>query len=189
MQDIMVDLETTGTDPVHSGIIQIAAVRFDYKTGAVGDTFNRCLFVPGYRSWNLQTREWWEKQKDDKGKSILEKITARSEDPHRVFYDFTGWAVKEGTPRMWAKPISFEFPFISHYLRDLGIGNPFHYRESVDVNSFVRGMFQDPSHDGFDKVIPFDGDAHDAIFDVFHQIKAVLYAKEQHANAARTSQD
>lgn len=176
----MVDLETTGTDPSRAGIIQIAAIRFDYKTGEIdsANLFNRCLFVPGFRSWDVQTKKWWEKQ----GK-ILERIEARSEDPRQVLMDFTSWATLGGSsPRMWAKPISFEFPLLQGYCRDFGVGFPFHYRETVDINSFMRGRFDDPAKEAFDKEIPNE-EAHDAIYDVIHQIQYVMEIKRRAAAA------
>jgi oligoribonuclease (3'-5' exoribonuclease) len=178
--DVMIDLETTGTDPTHSAIIQIAAVQFDYQTGAIGRSFNRCAWVPNNRYWAEDTREWWGKQKAE----ILDGIFDRAEDPALVMQGFVSWvqslsALKQ--PRMWAKPISFEFPFLASYAKQFGYEMPFHFRDAIDLQSFIRGLRRQPDAEPFDKQVPFDGEAHDAIDDVYHQIKIALVAKGEFA--------
>lgn len=176
MYDIMIDLETSGTEPNKSAIIQIAAVQFDYETGAIGKTFDRCLWFPPGRYWDEDTREWWGKNPD-----ILNRIFDQAEDPAVVVPAFAEWcrSVTMGMQplRMWAKPISFEFPFLSSYFRQFGQENPFHFREAIDMQSFIRGTRQNPNAPAFDKEVPFVGDVHYAIDDCFHQILVTQHAK------------
>ena len=168
MYDIMVDLETTGTRGDRHAIIQIAACKFDLATGAVDHNFfNQCLEIPPWRSWDEDTRLWW-----GKNPTILNGIYNRMRPAGVVMNEFADWAGFGGN-RMWAKPVSFEFPFLSGYFADFSVPNPFHYRNAVDVRSYLKGLWY-PGECISEKSVPFDGDAHDAIFDVLHQIKWVL---------------
>lgn len=50
--DVMVDLETTGTSPDETAIIQISAVRFNLLTAEVDpNVFDMCLTMPPGRYW------------------------------------------------------------------------------------------------------------------------------------------
>ena len=168
--DVMVDLETTGTRPDRNAILQIAAVKFNLETGDVDatDMFDRCLTVPGFRSWDLDTLQWWMKDKRD----ILERLQARAEDPFTVIQAFSSWVGigRDKPMKLWAKPTHFEYPFIESYCKDFGVHNPLHYRFAEDCNSWVRGSGVEIK----DADIEFTGVAHDAIFDVLHQIKWIL---------------
>lgn len=56
MTDVMLDIETTGTDPGCAGIMQIAAIQFNYDTGEIGPIFNRCLSMAPQRFWDEDRR-------------------------------------------------------------------------------------------------------------------------------------
>lgn len=180
--DVMVDLETTGTEPGASAIIQIAGVRFDYASGEImPETFDRCLMIPPGRYFDEDTRNWWLKDK----RHILQGIMNRMERPEVVLKDFAQWC-KVGvdpyndTLRLWAKPSHFEFPFIESYCKQFEIANPFHFREVNDMNSWIRGRYWPQTPPPFERTIEFVGDAHSALFDVFHQLK-VIYAVREHS--------
>lgn len=176
MLDVMVDIETTGLRPDRNHIIQIAAVRFDFETGEVDSNFfNRCMWpsVP-HRAWQESTRTWWM----GKNQKVFQDIQKRMEEPQTVMQDFADWAgyQHEEPLRFWGKPVSFDYSFIDSYFHDLGIMNPFHYRYTVDLNSFRRG--RKLTSDFVPDEIQFDGDAHNAIFDCLHQIKIAFQTKE-----------
>lgn len=165
--DIMVDLETTGTQPETTNIIQIAAVRFNLEAGTVSpDFFDRCLMTTTTRFWDEDTRGWWSKMPE-----LLASIRARGEPAERVLRAFSNWA---GTgARMWAKPTSFEFPFLSSYFREFDVMNPFNFRECMDVNTFIRARHFPEMAPKYEKELEFVGTTHNAIDDVLHQIKTV----------------
>jgi DNA polymerase III alpha subunit (gram-positive type) len=169
MRDIMLDVETTGTSPDRNAMIQVAAVRFDLATGEVdgADTFNECLFMPPWRSWDEETRLWWQKQP-----AVLQSLLARAKPAVEVMDRFATWAGYD-TPVMWAKPITFDFNFVASAFRDAQIPNPFSFRQAMDCRSYLRGL---AGHTDYIKEteIEFRGPKHDAIFDVFHQIKWLL---------------
>lgn len=169
MRDIMLDVETTGTNPDRHAVIQIAAVRFDLETGEVdgANMFNQCLDIPPWRSWDQDTAEWWNTKS-----AVLRSIYARMR-PHReVLAELVEWAGYD-SPVMWAKPITFYYMFVASALKDAGQHNPFSYREAMDIRSYLRGL-AGGTHYIQEKELEFQGPAHDAIFDVLHQIKWLL---------------
>jgi hypothetical protein len=175
MIDVMVDIETTGTDPAHAAIIQLAAVRFDVETKEIDTAhmFDRCQWMAPGRFWDEDTRTWWNKQKP----GILDGIYDRMEDPAVVMQDFFNWvnSITTIVPlRLWAKPTSFEFPFISSYMRQFNLHMPFHFRYAVDLNSYLLGKGHQIG--GYWKDIEFQGDEHNALHDVLYQIKGAMLA-------------
>lgn len=179
MLDVSVDIETTGTDPAHAGIIQIGAVQFDYETGQIGSTFNRCMSLPADRFWSEGTREFWSQYPE-----VLESIFVRAEEPSVVIQAFVDWCrslTTVGDLRLHAKPISFEGPFLQSYFDRYGHQNPFIYNKAVDLNSFIRGLQRSPSGPSFDKKVDFDGSKHDAFDDAMFQVKVLLTAKATYA--------
>lgn len=177
MYDVMVDLETTGIDPSHSAIIQIAAIRFDYKTRQIGQAFTVSLEMAEGRYWDESTRGWWMEKLP-----IYNEIMSTARPAEEGFRAFSDWCINTapfgGEQRLWAKPSHFEWPLLQSYSAQLGIGLPFHYRNVVDLNSFTRGLANNPGAKPLDKQIPFSGDAHNALDDVAHQIKVALMAKD-----------
>src|SRR3546814_10202718 len=90
MTDIMVDLETTGTKPAYSGILQLAAVKFNLEEQQIGETFDRCPSLLPNRFWDEGTREFWGTMP-----AIYGSFVARQEDAEEVFIDFSKWVTKD----------------------------------------------------------------------------------------------
>ena len=175
--DVMVDIETTGTRPEMTAIIQIAAVKFSLAEGTVGHKFfDQSLMIPPSRFWDEGTREWWLSDKAD----ILQGIYSRMRDPKTVLEEFVAWVNDErdfSQPlRFWSKPTSFDFAFISSYLHDFELGNPFHFREATDMNSWIRSRFFPEDAPPIEKELDFVGDAHNALQDTLHQVKVLFEA-------------
>lgn len=168
--DVMVDLETTGTQPDRNAIIQLSAVKFNLRERTVCDNFfNRCLEVPPHRFWSESTRNWWLSQ----DQTIIQEIFERMEDPRKVIEDFVDWSRPTGAFRFWAKPSHFDFNFISSYFSDYGFRNPYHFWEANDMRSYIRGLHApEPMPD---LNVEFVGKAHNALHDTLHQVK-VLFA-------------
>lgn len=180
--DVMVDLETTGTDPSHAAIIQIAAVRFNYATMQIGPAFEVCLHVPYGRFWDEDTRDWWLRDKAD----LLARIQSRAIDPQTAMSAFQQFMMSTAGLtgcRFWAKPSHFDWPLLASYTKQFDVELGFHYRSAVDLNSFCRGLADDPSAESLDKEVEFEGEVHNAIDDVLNQIKVAFMAK--HLIAAR----
>lgn len=182
-QDVMVDIETTGTQPNRSAMIQLAAVKFNLEDFTVSPNFfNRSLSIPAWRYWDEDTREWWSKMPD-----VFSSIMQKAEDPAIVMRDFADWSIQINGPplRFWAKPTTFDFMFVTSYLKDFKQPIPFDFREATDMNSYLRGRYAPNPIDRSDEP-KMSGTAHDAIHDSLHQIK-VLFYHEQKARNAKSS--
>ena len=131
--DVMVDLETTGTQPETTNIIQIAAVRFNLREGTVDPNFfDMCLYPSPNRFWDESTRGWWSGMPE-----ILEGIYARMRPARQVLEALNRW-VDSDIATLWAKPTSFELPFLQSYYREHELVCPFHFRRAMDQNTFIR---------------------------------------------------
>lgn len=175
--DVMVDLETTGTQPQTAGILQVAAIKFDYATGLVGPMYNRAVApLPG-RMWDFGTIAWW--QEEPGRKAHLNKLFKTAQSALPVFQGLTDWLGPSDEPfRLWAKPSHFEFPFLESAYQQLGLENPFSYQKVMDINSFIRALSGNLQLTTHDVEVPFEGQRHDAIFDALHDIRVLLNAKE-----------
>lgn len=186
-KDIMVDIETTGTTPETTSIIQISAVRFNLQEQTL-DTesmFDRCLWPAPKRFWDEDTRQWWM----GKNLGVYQMIAKRMEDPAAVIKDFRDWAKETDDGefnepiRFWSKPTTFDFMFLASYFDQYGHDNPFFYRAACDVNSYIRGLAGDPNANC--NIVQFDGAAHNAIIDVLNQIKNLFAAVNHYKGEAR----
>lgn len=178
--DVMVDIETTGTDPGQNAIIQLAAVRFNLETRELdtASMFNRCMFIPPRRFWDEGTREWWGRQK----REVLADIYSRMEDPKIVLEAFSQWSLEMGSGeplRFWGKPTHFDYSFVQNYLNQYEVYNPYHFRWATDLNSFIRGRANSSRVENFKS--DFQGDAHNALFDVINQIDNLFKAVDHYA--------
>ena len=174
--DVMVDIETTGTQPDLSAILQIAAVKFDPSAKKVDSNFfYKNLVMAEGRFWDEDTRHWWASQDP----RVYEDVTKNPEQPVDVMTAFADWSgYNNGALRFWAKPTTFDFMFVSSYFKKYGITNPYSYRNAIDLNSFMQGRVNQMGR--FDLPdIEFSGDAHNGIYDCLHQIKYAFAATSE----------
>jgi hypothetical protein len=181
---IMVDIETTGTDGSHAAMIQLSAVAFNLETQEVNPvTFDQCLLMPRNRFWSEDTRDWWASLPPH----VLETVWNRMRDPKTVLLEFYHW-VKEvsaegGNPVLWAKPVSFEWPFLQSYFEAYDVPIPFFYSDSQDLRSWCRSRGQPL----LDRELPFNGTEHNALHDVLHQVNVLFTLNDQSAVIDPTS--
>ena len=178
--DLMVDIETTGSPASMGvdtiGIIQIAAVKFNSETQAIGPVFNRCLALAPNRHWDEDTRSWWY----GKNRKVLDTILARMEDPQGVvrdFYNFATADVPQGGARFWAKPTTFDYSILVSYFRQYGLPSPCHFRIARDLNTYMAALAGSARHQEMAH-IEMVGDAHDALNDIFYQLKMLFAAQD-----------
>lgn len=163
--DVMIDIETTGTQPDLHAILQVSAVRFNLKEGTIShDFFDGCMFIPENRTWSPSTKQWWERQ----NQAILQDILARAEDPKDVMRRLCEWAQPAGQMRFWSKPTHFDFMFISSYFEQFDLPQMFGHSGATDVRSFIRGLHKDQDAEWDEPKV--EGGAHNALNDCIQQI-------------------
>ena len=171
----MLDIETTGMSKDHNAIIQLVAVRFDPIAKTIDHNFfDQCMIPPTTRFWDDGTRDWWLNMPE-----ILKSIYVRMQEPSvvmRNFYDWCGGAHND--LYTWAKPLSFDVPFVESYFREFGPMMCLDHRRGRDLRTFLAGLsFPNPPMD--DMAVPFTGDKHNALHDVLHQIKILFQGLEE----------
>lgn len=187
--DIMVDIETTGTRPDQNHIIQIAAVRFDFASREIDHNFfDRCLIPCTMRHWDEETRNWWM----GKNRQVYASLVPRMEPAANVMHAFRDWVTtgreESQTPiRFWAKPTTFDFMFIASYFHQYEIDIPFHYRHAVDLNSYLRGLQNDPL--GQLDFRQFEGAKHNALVDTLNQVGNLFAAVDAIKGGAKNGQE
>lgn len=177
MTDIMVDVETTGKNPNDAAIIQLAAVKFNYDTGEIGETFDRAPSWLPRRYWDEDTREFWMKHKN-----VYDSIIARSEPALPVFQDFADFALSdhvESGLRFWAKPTTFDWPFVASHYEQLDLKMPFLYRTARDMNSVIAALHGSAEHVSYEDIVPNVGQKHNALHDCAWQIDCLFHAKNK----------
>lgn len=172
--DLMVDVETTGTNPGVNGIIQLSAILFNLKEKKVGPCFDVCPSILPLRSWCMDTREFWMV----KNRSVFETIVARQEDGQTAFLKFFHWVREHNPTHFWAKPLSFDWPFVASSMEQCGLPMPMHYRYARDMNSYMAGLNGCADHPIVEKEVPFPagGSQHNALHDCGWQIDQLFYA-------------
>ena len=167
---VMVDIETTGLQPDRHAIIQITAIRFDpYEFAIDHNWFNECLMMPSTRSWDEGTRQWWSTKRE-----VFQSIQARMQPAPDVMKRFHDWVGGQSL-YFWAKPLSFDFPFIQSYFHEFGPQQCFQHWKGRDLRSFVAGMAH-PQLPTVENEVEFEGPQHDALFDTIHQIKILFHS-------------
>lgn len=173
--DIMVDVETTGTNPDKNGLLQIAAIKFNYATEEIGPVFDRCLGMAPGRYWDEDTRTWWMGQR----RSIFNDIINRMEEPQTVLRDFAAFAsadLPDEPVRFWAKPVHFDYRFIASHFESFGMAQPFHFRFTRDLNTFIAALAGGADHQDMPHIEAGSG-AHNGLVDCVHQLKVLFAAK------------
>ena len=168
--DIMVDVETTGTNISTASIIQLSAVMFNLKEGVIGSSFNNCLKMPEGSFWEPSTLNWW--IRDPKRRVILDEICKNAEDPKEVINNFIRWNRVEGNViHFWSKPSHFDYTLLDKYFRMYGYTNPFKYWKARDMRSYLLGLvFPEPLPE-----LKLESDnAHNALADVKFQVEELI---------------
>lgn len=164
---IMVDIETMGNKS-HSAIVSIGAVEFDLNTGQTGRTFytnislQSCLDA-GLRI-NGDTLMWWMKQDDEARKSLTSGEQAVLA---KALYDFSVFIASCGGKdcQVWGNSARFDLGILSDAYDAVSLPLPWDFYKERCVRTLVSFAPE------IKKSTAFDGVAHDALADCYHQIK------------------
>ncbi len=130
MTNLMLDIETLGTGP-HSAMISLATVAFRTTPPfEITDRFySKCRPNPLYDEVDLETVEWWMKNK------TLCPLDMKAPPVERVLHDFSNWVVKYAGLPLWAKSPDFDCVILERHFVRRDIPTPLHFRNWRDVRT------------------------------------------------------
>ncbi|MFD1453258.1 3'-5' exonuclease [Oceanobacillus sojae] len=183
-KDVMVDIETLGTD-VDSTIFQISAVSFDIKSGHIYDTFNEITDISKNET-DLKvtgdTLQWWLKTNASLLTELLTGGVESSEEVLRRFHRWlTGLTENAKDMYLWGNGILFDNAMIKHQFESIGLSYPIFFRNDRDVRTILElASTKLGKHPNDVRKEVYDGElvAHDAFNDVRNQVKLVSYCHE-----------
>ena len=164
VSDIMLDLETFGTNP-NAVIVQIGACYFDRVTGEIGEKFLKNIDAVesvklGFKM-DPETICWWLSQSPEAIKSIID-ITKFKWHPSIAIEAFNDFVKPDSN--IWSHA-TFDMVILMEHYRIIGIKPKFDYRNSRDLRTIVALAGIDV--DSYEKI----GIAHNALDDCLFQVK------------------
>lgn len=137
--DVMLDLETLGTDP-GCIILSVGAARFNPRKVGITDQFHVRLNVAQQVLHGAKpaqgTLDWWKKQSDDAKMVFLMRETPLP-DALEMFNNFCGSAIK-----IWGNGPSFDVGLLKDLYLRIGMRWPFDYWAERDFRT-VKDMTTD----------------------------------------------
>lgn len=145
----MVDFETTGLDPRDNTIIEIGITHFKFEhLGCQFASFNIGVEALEHQ-WDAKTKDFH--NRDDAGRAHLKQLQDKAIPADLAAKQAVDFIIRcepssDKNRYFWSKPSNFDYPFWTEFLRRANQSNPFHYRNIIDLNSFLRGraMHIDP---------------------------------------------
>lgn len=141
--DIMVDLETLGTES-DSTIFQIAAIAFDIKTGEHISSFDQTAKIELNTTEEMKvtgaTLQWWILKHTDTLKELLSRKTEHSS--KAIMINFHQWLMlmkDDGMDlHLWGNGILFDNKMIQHQMVALGLEYPIFFRNDRDQRTLIE---------------------------------------------------
>src|SRR5690625_800598 len=179
--DIMVDLETLGTD-FNAVVFQIAASGFDIESGETLSEFNEIADISSLEkedgAIDGSTLKWWL----DTDKELFAELIDRGDTftVRGIFESFYKWLTRlhEKYERvyLWGNGILFDNAIIRHKLENYGMGYPIFFRNDRDVRTiFELAQIKtgETAQEMYDRIYDKELVAHDAMNDVKNQVALV----------------
>lgn len=170
MKDVMIDLETLGTES-DCPVLSLGAVLFDPKTGELGDRAYYVLDVQEQldkgRRMSFDTFCWWLRQGEEARSAISTEQTRLS----------TGWALTDFFSRLpkgvrpWSNGAGFDIVIVESLAKAYGVPVPWKYWDIRDTRTLWDVTGVRPNRGS--------GTHHIAVDDAVAQAQAVVaaYAK------------
>lgn len=132
MRNIMLDIETLGTQP-GCVVLSIGAVEFD-NSGILA-TFHAHIDVASSHKAGLtvdpSTMMWWLGQSKEAQDAILQPDTVSLQDALAALTDTFEW----GNTRLWANGASFDFPILEAAHSAVGVPVPWQFWNLMDYRT------------------------------------------------------
>lgn len=157
----MLDLETLG-NMSHSAIVSVGAVRFDLKTGEIGDKFYMNVDLQSCLDAgliiNADTLMWWLNQSE----AARKKITEKGFPLNKVLLSLSAFITKDD--EVWGNSARFDLGILQDAFNVKSMPIPWDFRKERCVRTLVS--FAPEVKDAE----PNTGVAHDALADCIFQI-------------------
>ena len=179
--DVMVDLETLGTD-LDALVFQVASAAFDINTGEITNEFNECADVAKAVEKDGKidggTLKWWLGTNSELFRELLNKD---AQTPSELIVDYFAWISKltqeYDEVYLWGNGILFDNAILRYKFTQQGLHYPIFFRNDRDVRTILELA---SSKEGVDSKILYGRfyneslTAHDAYNDVVNQIALVV---------------
>ena len=175
MKHVMIDIETMGSQS-QSAIVSIGAVRFDLKTGEIGERFyvnvdlQSC--IDAGLIINSDTLMWWLNQNEEARK----KITEKGFHLNNALVTLSGFITKDD--EVWGNSARFDLGILSDAYNAVKLPIPWDFRKERCVRTLVAFAPEVKAAE------VNTGVAHDALADCIFQISycSKTYNKLKYGN-------
>lgn len=167
--EIMIDLETLGTEPT-AVVASIGAIAFDIDNNMILDKFSANLEIQPQldagRTISASTIEWWMKQ-DHQARAVFNE--RKDENGVKNFVNWVKAQKKEGEDLyIWGNGPSFDVPIVQSLIKSQGLEVPWPYYNVNCLRTFRRFMGNN------EKVKSMVGVKHNAVDDAENQALYIL---------------
>ena len=126
IRDVMLDLETMGTDP-DAPIIAIGAVAMDLDAGTVGNEFYKIVDLGSAMKQGAvveaSTIMWWMQQNDEARQAVWRGGIGITE----ALENFSNWIHQFDTPQVWGNGANFDNVILASSYARAGKKAPWNY--------------------------------------------------------------
>ncbi len=168
MKDLMIDLETLGTDS-ECVVMSIGAVFFDRESLELGESFYSTLDIEDQvelgRTINPATIKWWMNQNDHARSVFLEKATPTDKALER----FVTWIETQGGERVrpWGNGSNFDISIMESLIKNFGVTPPWRFSDIRDLRTF-KDLYSKKTN------VSMLGNSHNALEDAKNQAQYVI---------------
>lgn len=171
MKDIMIDLETLGTDQ-DSIFISIGATIFDLETSELGEQFYVNVdwqsSIDAGRTFTAATLKWWLKQSDEARQAILKDDC---ESLASALIKLSAFISEVKRPVVWGNGATFDISMLENAYKALSLNIPWEFWNVNDCRTIARiAKALGVTKDDFP---PLEGTAHNALDDAIYQAQYI----------------
>lgn len=140
---VSTDIETDGWDPTCNSMLSIGSAAYFSDKTLLGTFSANLETLPGAVA-EPETMKWWETQGE-----AWRECRKNCISPKKAMQDYLSWLQKlPGRIIFVAYPLTFDYPFVSHYLKKFTGKNPFRF-SAIDIRSYAMGLLgKDYRHSG-----------------------------------------
>lgn len=143
MVDIMVDIETLGTEP-GCVVTQIGWAFLDLDELEVTGSGSVELDIGSQLAKGLRieqdTLEFWRQQSSEVIDAVFSCETTERRPNWAVLEGVSEKLIPDGDARIWAGPSGFDIPILAHLFKTYGMALPWHWRQVRDLTTLRKSL-------------------------------------------------